>query len=494
MPDEVDYSWIADAPDAIAMVDEAGIVHGWNAGAVEMFGYADDEAIGAELGQLIAVEAGADEQRRFIAETLAERHATFEALRRRKDGTLIYVTISGKLASGTPADGVRVLFSEKDVTELKVRRDSKLLEARFGELLDSMPDGIVFVNPTGHILVANTQAERLFGYRPGELRARPVDVLLPERFRKAHKGHRGHYFSAPRARAMGAGLELFGLRKDGTEFPVEISLSPLKTEETPIVMSAIRDVSERKRFEKALQEKNLELELASRAKDRFLASMSHELRTPLNAVIGFTGTLLMKLPGELNDDQVHQLEIVRNNARHLLALINDLLNLAKIEAGKIDLNPERFDCRGVVSEIAASLRPQAVAKGLEFGLSLPDQPVPFETDRRALSQIIINLASNAIKFTQAGGVRLTLNVDESTQPKRLVFAVRDSGPGIPEEELATLFEPFVQGQAARTSAAEGTGLGLHLSRKLAGLLGGDLTCQSTFGAGATFTVVLPEMN
>lgn len=493
MPDEVDYSWIADAPDAIAMVDEAGIVHGWNAGAVEMFGYADEEAIGADLGQLIAVEAGAEEQRRFIAETLAERHATFEALRRRKDGTLIYVTISGKLAPGA-AEGVRVLFSEKDVTELKVRRDSKLLEARFGELLDSMPDGIVFVNPTGHILVANTQAERLFGYRTGELRARLVDDLLPERFRKAHKGHRGNYFSAPRARAMGAGLELFGLRKDGTEFPVEISLSPLKTEETPIVMSAIRDVSERKRFEKALQEKNLELELASRAKDRFLASMSHELRTPLNAVIGFTGTLLMKLPGDLNDDQVHQLEIVRNNARHLLALINDLLNLAKIEAGKIDLNPERFDCRGVVSEIAASLRPQAVAKGLEFALSLPDKPVPFETDRRALSQIIINLTSNAIKFTEAGSVRLTLNVDESTQPKRLMFSVRDTGPGIQEEELATLFEPFVQGQAARTSTAEGTGLGLHLSRKLAGLLGGQLTCQSTYGAGATFTVVLPEMN
>ena len=491
MPDQVDYRWIADDPDALMMLDQAGKVLEWNDGAERMFGYSRTEAIGTRIHELVTVPGNDAEQDHFIAETSERGRGTFEALRRRNDGTLMYVVISGKIGQGAPGE-LYLLFSEKDVTQLKVQRDSKSLESKFRELLDSMPDGILIVNPTGHILIANRQAERLFGYDPDELRARPIEDLLPQRFRNAHKGHRSHYFSAPRTRAMGAGLELYGLRKDGTEFPVEISLSPLKTEETPVVMSAIRDVSERRGFEQALQEKNLELLAANRAKDRFLASMSHELRTPLNAVIGFTGTLLMRLPGELNSEQTRQLEIVRNNARHLLALINDLLNLAKIEAGKVELNFEPTDCGALVGEIAASLRPQALSKGLELIVAMPVDAIVFETDRRALSQIIINLVGNAIKFTLHGSIRIDLALDDSGEKRRLVLSVSDTGPGIGEQELSSLFEAFVQGQASRAKGVEGTGLGLHLSRKLAALLGGELSCTSTLGTGSVFTLILPE--
>ncbi|MCG5510821.1 PAS domain-containing sensor histidine kinase [Ectothiorhodospira lacustris] len=493
MPAAPDCHWMSDLCDALMLLDGEGTVHRWSDGAEFMFGYTGAEAVDASMDELVVIQDRRDEQRRFIADTLLRGHDTFETLRRRKDGTLIYVDITGKVVnpSTTPTEQ-RLLFSEKDVTSLKVERDSKTLEARFRELLESTPDGIVIVNPTGHILIANSQAERLFAYGPGEMRATVVERLLPERFRAAHKGHRAHYFAQPRTRSMGAGLELYGLRKDGTEFPVEISLSPIRTEETPLVMSAIRDVSERKLFEQALREKNIELEKANLAKDRFLASMSHELRTPLNAVIGFTGTLLMKLPGDLNDEQTHQLEIVRSNAMHLLSLINDLLHLAKIEAGKIELNREPTDCCTLLNEVAASLEPQALAKGLALIVDVPPGRVVVDTDRRALNQILLNLANNAIKFTAAGHVRLELLAHESGARRGIQFAVEDTGPGMSEDEQAALFGAFVQGQAAKHKGVEGTGLGLHLSRKLAELLGGQLNCHSIPDQGSRFVLSLWE--
>src|SRR5205814_1520271 len=197
-------------------------------------------------------------------------------------------------------------------------------------LLESAPDAMVIVDKAGTIVLVNSQTEKLFGYQREELLGQPVEILVPQRFRAQHPGHRRHYFSAPQPRGMGADLDLYGIRKSGEEFPVEISLSPLETEEGLLVSSSIRDVTDRRRVERDLQEKNIELERANQAKDRFLASMSHELRTPLNAIIGFTGTLLMKLAGPLTSDQESQLQTVRGSAKHLLSLINDLLDLAKI--------------------------------------------------------------------------------------------------------------------------------------------------------------------
>jgi len=490
----VDFDALArhESPDAVAVLNRDGETLHWNKGAEHVFGYSAAEAVGQRIAALIAPPNLREEQESQLSDTLARGLATFESLRRRRDGTLVYVDISCKVIQDATEAAPMILCTMKDVTGLRVMRDAKQVEARYRDLLESTPDSIVMANLTGHIVFTNEHAETLFGYGRGELHGKPIETLLPPRFRTAHLAHRGRYFEQPRTRAMGAGLDLYGLRRDGTEFPVEISLSPMQIGETVLVMSAIRDTTERQLFEHELRVKNLQLEDAMRAKDRFLAGMSHELRTPLNAIIGFTGTLLMKLPGPLNADQERQLRTVQTSAKHLLSLINDLLDLAKIQAGKIDLAREPVDCRDVVDEVVATLRPEAEKKGLALTVSAPDALCSLSTDRRAVSQIVINLVQNAIKFTTRGGVHVSVIERTGATPPAVAIRVEDTGLGIRPEDQAKLFEAFSRVDGAGHGAQEGTGLGLHLSRHLADVLGGRITFESEYGKGSAFTLELTE--
>jgi PAS domain S-box-containing protein len=363
-------------------------------------------------------------------------------------------------------------------------------DEKFRGLLESAPDAIVIVDERGRISIVNSQTERLFGYERVELLGQPVEILIPSRYSGVHRQHRQGYFAEPRVRGMGAGVTLYGVRKDGSEFPVEVSLSPLETEDGRVVTAAIRDVTDRKRVERALQEKNVELEAANRTKDRFLAAMSHELRTPLNAIIGFTGTLLMRLPGPLTADQEAQLSTVQASARHLLALINDLLDLARIESGESHIELELLEPQRLIDEVVASLRPVASQKSLTINVKAPAHALMLRTDRRALSQILLNFAGNAVKFTSEGCV--TLALEHRPELREVAFAVQDTGPGIRAEDTSRLFQPFAQLETTAARRHEGSGLGLHLSQKLARLLGGRIELESEFGKGSTFTLVLPE--
>lgn len=484
---------------AIIALELDGTIRLWNEGARRLYGYEPQEVVGKANIALLYVPADVRAGQPGAILAIARRTGKWEGPLERvhKNGQTFIARVVITPHQDASGEIIGFLMISKDISEEMRASEHETAERRRAEeqfrgLLESAPDAMVIVNSAGTIVLVNSQTEKLFGYTRAELLGQPVEILVPERFCDKHPDHRASYFVEPRVRPMGAGLDLYGLRKDGREFPIEISLSPLQTAEGTLVSSSIRDVTERKQFECALQEKNLELEKANLAKDRFLASMSHELRTPLNAIIGFTGTLLMRLPGPLTTDQEKQLQTVQASARHLLLLINDLLDLAKIESGKVELHREPLIAQTVVQEVATTLRPLAESKGLGFEIALPTIDIVIGTDRRAFSQILINLANNAIKFTETGTVRIELDQRRERGQTLTEVRVVDTGVGIRPEDQDKLFHAFAQVDAANKRRYEGTGLGLHLSQKLAELLGGRITFQSAYGMGSTFTLILTE--
>ncbi len=242
-----------------------------------------------------------------------------------------------------------------------------------------------------------------------------------------------------------------------------------------------------KKYAEQLEQANVRLQEMDRLKSVFLASMSHELRTPLNSIIGFTGIILQGMSGEVSEEQRKQLTMVKNSASHLLSLINDILDISKIEAEKVELSLEEFSLDGAVREVVEPFSSVASEKGLELVTDVPEGVTLF-SDKRRVKQVLINLVSNAVKFTDQGSVQIAARIPGDDN---LEVRVIDTGVGIKREDMDKLFQPFQQIDVSLTKKHEGSGLGLHLSKKLADLLGGDISAKSEYGRGSEFTFTMP---
>ena len=350
-------------------------------------------------------------------------------------------------------------------------------EAKFRNILEGAPDAMVIAGKNGIIEIVNAQTERLFGYSKNEITGKPVEFLIPKRFQEKHVTHREDYFSNPHPRPMGIGLNLFGLRKDGSEFPVEISLSPVETDTGVLALAAIRDITEKKNIENILIEKNMQLVDASQTKDQFLTHMSHELRTPLNGIITMTQLLLTS---SLTQEQKEQLNIINESNEQLLAVINSVLDFSKLEANNIVIENVEYNLQDTIHKAVSPYKIKAAEKGIQFIEQLSDElPVHCHGDPTKIRQILSNVLDNAVKFTEKGSVTLTVQFIKMPNGKlNLYFEVNDTGIGISHDIATKLFQPFTQGDSSMTRKYGGTGLGLVISKKLTELLGGEISIEA----------------
>jgi PAS domain S-box-containing protein len=365
---------------------------------------------------------------------------------------------------------------------------------------------MVIVGKDGRIALVNAQTEKLFGCTRDDLLNQPVEKLVPHRFRGKHPGHRSSYFLDPNARAMGSGLELHAMRADGTEFPVEISLSPLETEGGVLVSAAIRDITDRKRLEQLrrksaeleeatrrteLEEQNKRIQEANRLKSEFVANMSHELRTPLNSVIGFAELIASGRVGPISAPHKEYLGDILTSSRHLLQLINDVLDLAKIESGKIEIRPEPMEPGKLVVEVRDILRGLAGERRIKVDVRIDDSVTGVSLDPAKFKQVLYNYLSNAIKFTPEGGRVVVSVTAQGTDQLRI--DVEDTGIGVREDDLHRLFIEFQQLDAGTAKKYAGTGLGLAVTKRIVEAQGGTVAVKSAVGRGSTFSAVLPRL-
>lgn len=363
-------------------------------------------------------------------------------------------------------------------------------EEKYRSTTEAASDSIITIDQNSRILFANQIVQRVFGYAPEEMVGQPLAMIMPNRLRAGHDAGMKRFLTSGKRTIPWTGLEIVAQRKDGTEFPVEISFGEYRTHNGRAFTGVIRDIFERKRIERELIQAKEQAVVASQTKSAFLANMSHEIRTPLGAVLGFSEMIANE---NLTDEEREQyVESVRRNGLLLVNIINDILDLSKVEAGKIGIESKRTLWSEILSDLNHLLKEKAEAKGLRLDTKfIGAEPTAITTDALRLRQVLLNVVGNAIKFTDTGEVRVLMKLEIHGGKTLLRFDIEDSGPGLSSENAAKLFEPFNQADNSVTRKHGGTGLGLALSRNLAKALGGDLRLESSdVGRGSHFVLTV----
>ncbi|MGA8169943.1 MAG: PAS domain S-box protein [Methylocystis sp.] len=507
--------------NAVIVTDAQGRVEWVNEGFTRITGWSLEDALGRKPGEFLQ-GPGTDPAvvQYMSAHIQAKRGFSAEVLNYRRDGREVWLAIEIQPLLDDLGEVANFMGIESDITDRKrnqealeeyrqhlealvenrtqaLQRNKLLLEA----IVKTTPNGLLLIDHVDRICMTNAALDQMFGYGVSELLGRPLEDLVPESKRDWYREERAAFARLPATRSMGADANLFGRRKDGSCFPIDVSLATFSVNEEQYVQATVADITARKRAEDALrdlnsnlerkvEERTAELAAASAAKSEFLANMSHEIRTPLNGILGLAQLLEIE---SLETSHREMVERIRQAGQSLLGIINDILDFSKIEAGQLRIDSRPFELEPMLAHIVSLLGGSARRKGLDFRV---DVPPTFEGtligDVLRLEQVLMNLVGNAVKFTERGEIRLSVRAVSFTPlAARLRFEVQDTGIGIAPEQLAILFTPFTQADAAITRRFGGTGLGLSICKRLIALMGGDIGVETTIGAGSTFWFEAP---
>jgi len=450
--------------DLIIIVDRRGKLIRVSPSSMMILGYLPEEMIGHSAAEFLYPEDLENTRREMRLSRRGRLMRNFETRYVHKDGRAVTLAWTGVWSEPEQQH----FFIGRDVTE------QNLVGELFRLAVEACPSGMMMTDHGGRIVMVNSEIENLFGYQRDELLNQSIEMLVPQNLRMGHEKLRAEFTMRPISRKMGKGRELQGLRKDGSEFPLEIDINTIQIRDGLLVLAVVVDISERKR--------------TAQLKDEFVSTVSHELRTPLTSVTASLALLSKGMAGPLSESALRLVSIAHSNSQRLVRLINDILDIEKMDSGKMLFNFEKVNTRAIVEQAIETVRAYADELGVNVRLDAMSVSGEVRADSDRLTQVVSNLLSNAIKFSPCGA-DVTVGIEHRDDAIRI--AVRDHGPGIPDDFKSRIFGKFAQADASDTRRKGGTGLGLSIVKEIVTRMGGLVGFESTLGHGALFFVQLP---